>query len=163
MKTQLVRNWMAPKPITITPQTTLPEAHRLMDVHNIRRLPVANKGHLVGIVTLGDIREAQASNATTLNVYELNFMLDQLTAQKFMTYEPITVSPDATIGEAARLIVEYKIGALPVIEDGELVGIITETDFCRLLMLQPEYLPKDKRIHEPPDIFNSTPMPGSGH
>ena len=138
MKTQLVRNWMTPNPITITPQTTLPEAHHLMDEHKIRRLPVVSKGNLVGIVTLGDIQKAQASNATTLSVYELNYMLDQLTAQKFMTYEPITVASDSTIGEAAGLVVKYKIGALPVIEDGELVGIITETDFCRLLMLQPE-------------------------
>ena len=140
MKTQLVRNWMTPHPITITPQTTLPEAHRLMEKHNIRRLPVVNEGQLVGIVTLGDIREAQASDATTLSVYELNYMLDQLTAQKFMTDDLITASPGATIGEAARLMFEHKIGALPVMEEGELVGIITETDFCRLLMLQTEHV-----------------------
>ena len=163
MKTQLVRQWMTPNPITITPQTTLPEAHQLMDKHNIRRLPVVNEGKLVGIVTLGDIREAQASDATTLSVYELNYMLDQLTAQKFMTHDPITVPSNATIGEAAGLVVEHKIGGLPVIQDGELVGIITETDFCRLLMLQPEYLPEDKRRNEQPDIFNSAPMPRSEH
>ena len=138
MKTQLVRNWMTPNPITITPQTTQPEAHHLMDEHKICRLPVVSKGNLVGIVTLGDIQKAQASNAITLSVYELNDMLDQLPAQKFMTYEPITVASDSTIGEAAGLVVKYKIGALPVIQDGELVGIITEIDFCRLLMPQPE-------------------------
>ena len=138
MNTQLVRNWMTPNPITITPQTTLPEAHRLMDEHYIRRLPVIKQGKLVGIVTLGDIRQAQASNATTLSVYELNYLLDQIPAKEFMAYKPITISPDAPIAEAARLMLQYKIGALPVIENGELVGIITETDFCRLLILQPE-------------------------
>ena len=138
MNTQLVRNWMTPNPITITPQTTLPEAHQLMDEHYIRRLPVIKQGKLVGIVTLGDIRQAQASNATTLSVYELNYLLDQIPAKEFMAYKPITISPDAPIAEAARMMLQYKIGALPVIENGELVGIITETDFCRLLILQPE-------------------------
>jgi len=138
MNTQLVRNWMTPNPITITPQTTLPEAHRLMDEHYIRRLPVIKQGKLVGIVTRGDIRQAQASNATTLSVYELNYLLDQIPAKEFMAYRPITISPDAPIAEAARLMLQYKIGGLPVIENGELVGIITETDLCRLLILQPE-------------------------
>ena len=139
MNTQIVRNWMTPNPITITMQTTLPEAHRLMDKHYVRRLPVINKGKLVGIVTRGDIREAQASTATTLSVYELNYLLDEMTAKDFMAYEPITISPDAPIGEAARRMMQHKIGGLPVVENGELVGIITETDFCRLLILQPEH------------------------
>ena len=138
MNTQLVRNWMTPSPITITLQTTLPEAHRLMDKHYVRRLPVIKQGKLVGIVTRGDIRQAQASNATTLSVYELNYLLDQIPAKEFMAYRPITISPDAPIAEAARLMLQYKIGGLPVIENGELVGIITETDLCRLLILQPE-------------------------
>ena len=139
MSTQIVRNWMTPNPITITMQTTLPEARRLMDKHYVRRLPVINKGKLVGIVTRGDIREAQASTATTLSVYELNYLLDQMPAKDFMAYEPITISPDAPIGEAARRMMQHKVGGLPVVENGELVGIITETDFCRLLILQPEH------------------------
>ena len=139
MNTQIVRNWMTPNPITITPQTTLPEAHRLILQHNIRRLPVVQKDKLVGIVTRGDIREAQASTATTLSVYELNYLLDRIPAKEFMAYEPITISPDATIGEAAHLMLQHKIGGLPVVENGELVGIITETNFCRLLILQPEH------------------------
>jgi len=139
MNTQTVRTWMTPNPITITPQTTLPEARRLMDEHLIRRLPVIHKGKLVGIVTRGDVREAQASSATSLSVYELNYLLDQLPAKEFMAYEPITISSDAPIGEAARRMQQHKIGALPVVEYGELVGIITETDLCRLLILQPEH------------------------
>ncbi len=139
MNTQIVRNWMTPNPITITMQTTLPEAKRLMDQHYVRRLPVIHKGKLVGIVTRGDIREAQASTATTLSVYELNYLLDEIPAKDFMAYEPITISPDAPIGEAARRMMQHKVGGLPVVENGELVGIITETDFCRLLILQPEH------------------------
>ena len=137
MNTQLVRNWMTPNPITITLETTVPEARQLMEKYYIRRLPVLNKGQLVGIVTRGDIREAQVS-ITTLSLNELNFVLDRMPAKEFMAYEPITIAPDATIEEAARLMLQHKIGGLPVVENGELVGMITETDFCRLMVLQPE-------------------------
>ena len=138
MNTIPVREWMSKNPITITPQTTLPEAQRIMFENKIRRLPVVKDDKLVGIVTLGDLREAKASDATTLNVYELNYLLDRLTARDFMTADPVTISPDATVGEAARLMVTRKVGGLPVVEDGKLVGIITETDFALMLMLQPE-------------------------
>ena len=142
-KKLLVRDWMTESLITITPQTTLPEAQRIMFEHNIRRLLVLNSDKLVGIVTLGDIREAKPSDATTLSIYELNYLMDRLTAKDFMTPDPITIPLDATIGEAARLMVEHKIGALPVVEKDKLVGIITETDLCRLLMSQPELVEPD--------------------
>lgn len=135
-KRLLVRDWMTENLITIKLQTSLPEAQRIMLAHNIRRLPVMNREKLVGIVTLGDIREAKPSDATTLSIYELNYLLDQLTAKDFMTPDPITITPDATIAEAAQLMVEHKVGGLPVMDDGKLVGIITETDLCHLLMLQ---------------------------
>jgi len=104
----------------------------MMENH-IRRLPVVWHGELVGILTFGDIREAKPSDATTLSVYELNYLLDQLTAKAIMIPDPITIRPDATIQEAAQLMLHHKIGGLPVVKDGTLVGIITETDFCRLL------------------------------
>lgn len=138
MNTMPVREWMSKNPITITPQTTLPEAQRIMFENRIRRLPVVKGDKLVGIVTLGDLREARASDATTLSVYELNYLLDRLTAREFMSPDPVSISPDAMVGEAARLMVTRKIGGLPVVEDGKLVGIITETDFALMLMLQPE-------------------------
>lgn len=140
MNTDFVRNWMTPNPITITPQTTLPEAYRLIEKHQIRCLPVIHKDKLMGLVTRSDIREAQASKATTLSVYEMNYFLDRLPAKEFMAYEPITIAPDATIAEAAGLMLRHKIGRLPVVENGELVGIITETDLCRMLLLQPEHV-----------------------
>ena len=138
MNTGSVRNWMTEDVITITPQTTLPAVQRIMLDHKIRRQPVMKADQLVGIVTLGDLREAKASDATTLSIYELNYLMDKLTARDFMTPDPITIAPDATIVKAARLMVEHKIGGLPVVEDGKLVGIITETDVCRVLMSQPE-------------------------
>lgn len=138
MNTEPVRSWMTERLITITPQTSLPEAQRIMFEHKIRRLPVVKSDKLVGIVTLGDIREAKASDATTLSIYELNYLMDKLTAKDFMTPNPITIASDATIADAARLMVKHKIGGLPVMEDDKLVGIITETDLCRLLMGQSE-------------------------
>lgn len=138
MNTEPVRSWMTEKVITITPQTTLPEAQRIMLEHKLRRLPVMKSDQLVGIVTLGDIREARPSDATTLSIYEMNYFMDRLTAKDFMTSNPITIAPDATIAETARLMVDHKIGGLPVMDNGRLVGIITETDLCRVLMTQPE-------------------------
>lgn len=138
MNTDPVRKWMTGRVMTITPQTTLPEVQRIMLDCNIRRLPVVQGDKLAGIVTLGDLREAKASDATTLSIYELNYLLDRLTARDFMTPDPITIGPDDTIAEAARLMIEHKVGGLPVVENGRLLGIITETDLCRLLMMQPE-------------------------
>jgi acetoin utilization protein AcuB len=135
MKTQLVRDWMAHELVTITVDTTLPEASRLMKAYHIRHLPVMNGEKLVGIVTWGDIREASASDSTTLSIYELNALLDTLHASYFMTRQPITIGPDAEVAEAAQTMLENKIGCLPVMSDGRLVGLITESDIIRVVML----------------------------
>jgi CBS domain-containing protein len=134
MKEQLVRDWMTPNPITISPTTTLPQAQQIMMEKNVRRLPVVWQGKVVGILTFGDIREARPSDANLLSVYELNLVLDHLLVKAIMTPDPIWVHPDATIGETAQILLAHKFGGLPVVEDGNLVGIITETDFCRLLV-----------------------------
>jgi acetoin utilization protein AcuB len=138
MNNQFVRDWMTPQPITITPKTTLPEARIIMIEKKIRRLPVLKKNTLVGIVTFGDIREALPSDATSLNIHEVTYLLERLNAKDFMTSKPVTVSPDTTIAEAARLMLEHKVGGLPVMEGEKLVGIITETDLCRLLIAERE-------------------------
>jgi acetoin utilization protein AcuB len=134
MRQELVREWMTTEVVTIPPETTLPEAHRLMTEKGIRRLPVIKRGRLVGLVTRGDIREAEPSDATSLNVWELNYLLATLRIEKIMTHNPITISYDATIGEAAQIMLANKIGGLPVLNhQGNLVGIITESDIFRLV------------------------------
>lgn len=138
MMKKLVRDWMTTNPITVLPKTTLPDAHKLMKESKIRRLPVVDHGHLTGIVTLGDVREAQPSNATSLSIFELHYLLSKLTVDKIMTREPITISPDAGVREAARLMLDHKIGGLPVVQDGRLVGIITESDIFRVLAQEPD-------------------------
>lgn len=139
-KKYLVRDWMTANPITVDPKTTLPEAHRLMKESHIRRLPVVEpkRGDLIGIVTLGDIREASPSDATTLSIFELNYLLAKLTVDKIMTRDPLTLAPAATIRDAAKLMLQHKIGGLPVMDNGKLVGIITESDIFRVLAQEPE-------------------------
>ena len=130
MNTQIVRNWMTPHPITITPQTTLPRAKQLMLDYHLRSLPVVNNDELVGIVTWRDINRAEAWDGVDFGGCVLNSLLERLTAKEFMSYVPVTISPDATIEEAASVMIEHKISGLPVVEDGKLVGLMTETDVC---------------------------------
>lgn len=135
MEKRYVRDWMTRNPLTIHPQQTLPQAHKLMKTKNVRRLPVVEGDTLVGIVTFGDIREAQPSDATSLGIYELNYLIGLLTVDSIMTRDPITVSEEVTIAEAARSMLEHKIGGIPVVgKDGALVGIITESDICRVVV-----------------------------
>jgi len=133
MQAYLVRDWMSAKPVTCASDTSLPEAHRLMTQHNVRRLPVIDNGKLVGIVTLGDVRGAEASDATSLSIFELHYLLARLPVAKIMQRQVITTRPDATIAEAAGLMLKHKIGGLPVMENGQVVGILTESDIFRLI------------------------------
>jgi acetoin utilization protein AcuB len=137
----LVKDWMTPDPVTIGPDTTLPEAARLMKECRIRRLPVVESGRLVGIVTLGDIREASPSTATSLTIYELNYLLSRLIVREIMTHDPIAITPDTSLEAAARLMLEHKIGGLPVTDCNKVVGIITESDIFRLLVNEGELRP----------------------
>ncbi|HRV96091.1 MAG TPA: CBS domain-containing protein [Anaerolineae bacterium] len=135
MKHEYVKDWMSRDVITITPDVTLPEAHQLMTENDIRRLPVVKDGRLVGIVTLGDVREAEPSGATSLSIWELNYVISRLTVEKIMTPEPRVIVQDATIREASKMMLDYKISGLPVVDDdGRLVGIITESDIFRMVV-----------------------------
>lgn len=134
MKQELVKDWMSYDVVTITPDTTLPEAHRLMSEKHIRRLPVVEDDRLVGIVTYGDIRGAEPSEATSLSIWELNYLVSRLRVEEIMTHEPLTIRPEATVGEAAQVMLKNKVSGLPVVNDsGNLVGIITESDIFRLV------------------------------
>ncbi len=135
MKQELVKSWMTKNVITIGVDTTLPEAHKLMAKHSIRRLPVIENGRLVGIVTRGDVREAEPSDATSLSIWEINYLLAKLRVEKIMTRQPVTISPEATIGEAAKLMLEKKISGLPVVDNqNQVIGIITESDIFRMVV-----------------------------
>ena len=136
----LVREWMATPVKTVDVETPVADAYNIMMEQGIRRLPVLDGEKLVGIVTLGDLREARPSPATSLSIYELNYLLSKLTVGKVMTHNPFTISPKTPIQHAARLMLDRKVGGLPVVDEaGHLVGIITESDIFSMLIDQWDY------------------------
>ncbi len=125
----LVRDRMSSDPITITPTTSFPEGFRIMRERGIRHLPVVDEGgKLIGVVTQTDLLHASPSTATTLSVFEMSYLLANLHVREVMSSPVITVSEEAPLEEAARLMVEKKIGCLPVMRNDDLVGMVTETD-----------------------------------
>ncbi len=136
MKDFLVKDWMTKKVITVGPHTSTPDAGHLMRLNKIRRLPVVDKkGKVIGIVTRSDIREASPSDATTLSVWELNYLLAKLQVADIMTKNPVTIHPDNTLMTAAKLLYKNKIGALPVVDDNNVIqGILTESDIFRVFI-----------------------------
>ena len=136
-----VRDWMTPNPITVTKDTTLLDAHKTMKEANIRRLPVLDGSKLVGIVTLGDLRGAQPSEATSLSVWEINYLVTKLTVKGIMSEDVVSATPEMPIRDAAALMLEKKISSLPVLEGGKLVGIITESDIFRMVVAEWEAEP----------------------
>ena len=131
-----VKDKMTPNPIVIALDTTVAEAMQLMRDHSIRRLPVMNRGKLVGIVTERDLSEVSPSPATSLSVFEINYLLAKTKIKDILpkNSQVITVSPDTFIEEAARLMRAHKVGGIPVMENGKLVGIITETNIFDALI-----------------------------
>jgi acetoin utilization protein AcuB len=125
----LVKDRMTSNPVTITPDTSFPEAFRTIREKRIRHLPVVDEqGKLIGVVAQTDLLHASPSTATPLNVFEMSYVLANLHVREVMSSPPITVPESAPLEEAARFMVEKKIGCLPVMRDGTLVGVITETD-----------------------------------
>ncbi len=141
MKTIIrVKEWMTTPVISVEADTPVADAYNIMMERSIRRLPVVQNGKLVGIVTLGDLREARPSSATSLSIYELNYLLSKLTVDKVMTHNPFTMSPETPIQIAAKMMMDRKVGGLPVVdEEANLVGIITESDIFGMLVDQWEY------------------------
>lgn len=131
----LVKDRMTPNPMTITPDTSFPDAFRIIQEKKIRHLPVVDeKGRLVGIVAQTDLWHASPSTATTFSLFEVNYLLANLHVREVMSSPPITVPEDAPLEEAARIMVENKIGCLPVMRNGTLVGMITETDIFKAFL-----------------------------
>jgi acetoin utilization protein AcuB len=131
----LVRQWMSRDPVTISPGTPMTEALRIMRHKQVRRLPVLDdQGQIIGIVSEKDLLYAAPSPATSLSIYELHYQLSHLAVTELMTKEVISVSSDALLEVAARLMADHKIGGLPVVDDGKLVGIITQSDIFKVFL-----------------------------
>ena len=131
----LVKNWMSKNVVTIDANDAMQDAMRVLKEHGIRMLPVMKKGKLVGIVTDRDLKKASASDATTLDIHELLYLLTKIKVKDIMTRDPIAVPPDYTVEETAQVLLDGKISGAPVVDDyGQVVGIITQTDLFRVLI-----------------------------
>ena len=134
-RTMYVGRKMTTDLVTVTPDTPLVKVRDLLREHNIKQMPVVDQnGELVGILTDRDIKQAWASPATTLSIYELTYVLQKMTVESVMVKDVITITADSTVERAARILHDRKIGSLPVVEDGKLVGIITSTDLMEILL-----------------------------
>ncbi len=131
----LVGDRMTRNPVTILETASIDDGLHLMRERKVRRLPVLDSaGKMVGIVSDKDLLHAAPSPATSLSVYELHYLLAKLTIKQVMASPVITVGPDTPVEEAARIMADNKIGGLPVMEGGNLAGIITETDIFKVLL-----------------------------
>lgn len=130
----LVKDWMTTDPITVNPDTSVMKASQIMKENNVRRLPVINdKGQVVGIVTDRDLKEASPSKATTLDVHELYYLLSELKVKDIMSRKVITITAEETVEKAAVIMLEHKVTGLPVVENGRLIGILSQGDVFRVL------------------------------
>jgi len=163
----LVKGWMSSDVISIEEEASMVKASVLMKENNIRRLPVVRNGKLVGLVTDTDFKEASPSKATTLDIYEISYLLSEIKVKELMSKDVIYVKPDETIEFAAVLMLENKISGLPVINDQQnLIGVITETDIFKALIhitgvysgdIQFAFCLKDKpgSVHEVAEVIRS--------
>lgn len=149
----LVQHWMTRNPITIEAETPFLEARLILKEKRIRHLPVVDRGKLIGVITDRDVKEAAPSGATTLDVYELNYLLLKMKVRDLVKKAPITIKPTNSVEKAALLMHDHKIGCLPVLDDaGKLVGLITETDLLEVMVEILGYKEKGTRIaFEVPD------------
>lgn len=120
--------------ISVSPETPINEALAMFRTEHIRRAPVMKEGKLLGIVSERDLLNASPSSATTLSVWELNYLISKVKVKEVMTKKVITVDVDTPIEEAARIMADKKIGGLPVVSAGKVVGMITETDLFKILL-----------------------------
>lgn len=128
-----VQEWMTTVLVTVRPDDPVAQAQRLMRYRRIRHLPVVRDGRLVGIITDRDVRTALPSPATSFAAGEVRYLLDRLLVERVMSRTVVTVGPSASLADAVSLVLTHRIGALPVLDGDQLVGILTETDLLRAL------------------------------
>lgn len=132
----LVKNWMSKNVVTIEEDDSMQHAMSLMKEHKVRMLPVVTRGRLVGVLSDTDLKRSSASDATTLDMHELLYLISKIKVQDIMSRTPITVPQDFTVEETAELLMRKKISGCPVVdEDGKVVGIITRDDLFKVLIM----------------------------
>jgi acetoin utilization protein AcuB len=141
-----VRDIMSTNVVAVDEKTSIHDARKIMEAHKIRRLPVMKRDKLVGLVTKHMLLEASPSPATSLSIHELQYLLAKMTVRDIMVKRPHTISPDMPVEEALQLGQEMGYGAFPVVEDGGLVGIATESDIVRIMTRVLGLREKGKRV-----------------
>jgi len=136
MRKLLVYERMTPDPITVSADTLLSDACCTMVDHEIRRLPVVEDGKLVGILTWSDVRGTLPADACSSDIFARDDIGETTRVGEIMTRDPVTLTPLSTIDQAAQIMLDHKIGTLPVVLDGSVLGIITETDLFRILVTE---------------------------
>lgn len=130
----LVKERMSKPVITVPPEMPILEALNLLQKERIRRAPVVKDGKMVGIISDKDLLNASPSDATSLSVWEINYLMSKVQVKEVMTSDVLTISEDTPLEEAARVMADNKVGGLPIMRDGRVVGIITETDLFKILL-----------------------------
>ncbi len=131
----LVKKWMSKNVITADINDSMQDAIKLLKENEIKMLPVMKKDKLVGIVTDRDLKRASASDATSLDVHELLFLLSKIKIKDIMTKDPIMIPEDFTVEETAEILLKNKISGAPVIDnEGQVVGAITQIDLFKVLI-----------------------------
>lgn len=130
----LVSERMTHPVITVSPKTSIADALNMMRHAHIHIAPVIRDGKMIGIISQGDLLHASPSDATSLNIWELNYLLSRITVDQVMTRDVISVTEDTPMEEAARIMADNKIGGMPVMRDGHIVGMITETDLFKIFL-----------------------------
>jgi acetoin utilization protein AcuB len=141
-----IRDVMSTNVVAVDEKTSIHDARKIMEAHNIRRLPVMKKDKLIGLVTEHMLLEASPSPATALSIHELHYLLAKMTVKDIMVKKLFTISPDMPPEEAMQLGQEMGYGGFPVVEDGRLVGVVTESDIVRLMTRVLGVSKKGKRI-----------------
>ncbi|MBK7895605.1 MAG: CBS domain-containing protein [Candidatus Promineifilaceae bacterium] len=130
----LVKRRMSTPVITVEPDMSVPDCLKLMQREKIRRTPVVENGRLVGIVSDKDLLNASPSDATSLSMWEISYLVNRIKVKDVMSKNVLTITEEMPIEEAARIMVDNKVGGLPVVKNGDVVGLITETDLFKLLL-----------------------------
>jgi len=141
-----IKDIMSTNVVSVEEKTLVGDARKIMEAHKIRRLPVMKKDKLVGLVTKHMLLEAAPSPATSLSIWELNYLLAKMTVKEIMVKKPYTISADMPAEEALQLGQEKGYGAFPVVENGKLVGVVTESDIVRIMTRVLGVKEKGKRI-----------------
>lgn len=129
-----VKDYMTKEVISISPEESVAHAADLMRDKGLRRLPVIEKGQLVGLVTEGTMADASPSKATSLSIYEMNYLLNKTKIRDIMIRQVVTVEPDASLEDAIYEMMTYKVGVLPVVQNNQVVGIITDRDVFKAFL-----------------------------